>query len=151
MPTIDIPDKMCIKCGSTRWRVNPNTGYKRCTDCSNTNSRKNYKKDSHKNKYYKNIDKYRALSKKRQKKYRKSSRDKVYTLHKKYMNKQTISLGDLYVKQLLTKHCSCLITNDITPELIEIKRKQLLLKRKIKQHGKEKTTIIGGNIKATSN
>lgn len=133
MPTIDIPDKICIKCGSTRWKVNSNTGYKRCTDCANTNQRKYYKKEYYRDRYHKNIEKHRELARVRQTKHRKSNRSKLYSKHNIYMDIKRKELGDLYIKCLLAKHSKGLSLNDITPELIELKRKQLLLKRKIKE------------------
>lgn len=135
MPTIEIPDKLCIKCGSIRWRVNPTTSFKRCTDCSNANSRKNHKIGSSKAKYHKNIEKYRNISKLSQKKYRDKNKSKLYFLAYQYAIKQKKNLGDLYVKATLTKHSRELCFKDITPELIELKRKQLILTRTIKNHG----------------
>jgi putative salt-induced outer membrane protein YdiY len=136
MPTIDIPDKICIKCSSTRWRVNPNTGYKRCTNCSNANSRKNYKKESCRIKYYKNIEKYREIAKRGTKKYRDANKEKLYSITSKYLKDKASQLGDLYIKSLLTKR-SKLTFREIPQDLIELKRKQLLLTRQIRNNGKK--------------
>ena len=134
MPTIEIPDKICIKCGSIKWKVNPNTGVKNCADCSNANNRKNYKKDFYKDKYHKNIEKYRYNGKIRTKKYRDKNKSKLYVLSNQYGIKQRENLGDLYVKATLTRHCKELFFKDVPQELIELKRKQLLLIRTIRNN-----------------
>lgn len=145
MPTVDIPDKRCIKCGSIRWKINPNTGYKRCTDCANANQRKNYKKESNTIKYYNNPELYKKISRKSQKKYREANRSTCYYKSKEYSTRQREILGDLYIKSILTKHSTNLTFSDVTPELIELKRKQLLLKRQIKNNGKIQKTISSGS------
>lgn len=133
MPTIDIPDKMCIKCGFIKWRISK-IGRKACVNCSNANARKNHKKGSYKIKYDKNPELYRNLYKKRSKKYKELNKSILYTKNKDYLAKQREQLGDLYIKHILTKHCDSLTFLDIPQELIEIKRKQLLLTRQINNH-----------------
>lgn len=65
--------------------------------------------------------------------------------------KYASELTDAYIKKMITSKSDILFAKDVTPELIELKRKQLLLTRKIKQHGKKKATTISGGIKSHSN
>lgn len=133
MPTVEIPSKICKKCGSIRWRVHSVTGKSRCTDCANALNRKNYKPGSFKIKYDKNPAKYRALSRQRTQKYRLKNKEKCYKESKLYLDNQAINLGDLYIKHLLTKHSfDCFSNADIPQDLIDLKRKQLSLKRQLK-------------------
>ena len=46
--------------------------------------------------------------------------------------KHTISLSDSYIKNVLVSHSKELSRKDVTQELIDMKRKELTLKRKIK-------------------
>jgi hypothetical protein len=47
-------------------------------------------------------------------------------------------LSDAYIKRMITQHKSFLSYKDVPQDLVELKRKQLLLKRKIKNNGKKK-------------
>jgi len=46
------------------------------------------------------------------------------------------NLKDSYMRSLLSRNCEDITYSDSTPELIELKRKQLQLTRQIKAHGK---------------
>jgi hypothetical protein len=60
------------------------------------------------------------------------NKDKYAAIQKVYANKQRTELGDTYVKQRITSSFR-LGVKEITPQLIEVKRKQLELIRTIKQ------------------
>jgi hypothetical protein len=51
--------------------------------------------------------------------------------------KYALELTDAHVRKIITNKSGGLLAKDIPQELIELKRKQLLLKRKIKNNGKE--------------
>jgi hypothetical protein len=136
MPTVIIPDKICIKCGSNKWRINLKTGYKRCTDCANTNARKNYKKEAYKNKVLKNPELYRKISRESQKRYKNAShrKEELYQKNKLYHADQRKKLSTFYIKNILSKHDKILKYSEIPQDLIELKRKQILLTRQIRNH-----------------
>jgi|APGre2960657404_1045060.scaffolds.fasta_scaffold55646_2 hypothetical protein len=144
MPTIDIPDKICPHCGGIRWNRPPSKNKYTCVV---------WLQEQHKSYYQKNADKVKARTRRNEIKYyadpvmkqrltarinkwRKEHPDKV----KKYKNKSDDrirhSLADEYVKRLIVQRTT-LKYGDIGQELIEIKRKQLTLKRKIKNNDKE--------------
>jgi hypothetical protein len=162
MPTVDIPDKICPHCGGTRWflyyRKYKDTVYTKYT-CSLRQKQniENWKKAnpqaykaSMKKSKEKNKHKHREKEKIRAKAYYAKNRDKVinrskqwkennlevYKKHRKKIDKEaSLILSDRYIKSLICDDRS-IEYGEITPELIELKRKQLLLKRKIKQHAK---------------
>jgi len=152
MPTIDIPDKICSHCGGTLW-YNSNTRptlicilYKREQEKKlRTNNIESYRETRKKN-YHSKLDKTSYYE--YNKKYRLKHPDKVIGWYAKYnssekfrltikRNKknQKIDLQNCYVKWLLTKNNDLLFAKDINLELVDLKRKQLLLKRKSKQNG----------------
>lgn len=108
MPTIDIPDKICPHCGGTKWFKFIQGKYTKY-DCS--------------------IKKEQRLIN-----FKKLNPNK-YKLYKKKTDRQkSIRLTNSYIKEILIQYAD-LSFNDIPQELIELKRKQLLLKRKIKNNG----------------
>lgn len=152
MPTIDIHDKICNKCDTRKsiacFKYRPDRGYhySQCKDCMNECRRISYNE---------NIEHYRDYKKKwkdkvgRKKVYqdnykfyllwRKNNPDKYNKIANKIYKKQIDNLSDNYLKDLISD-CgrSGLKPNEITQELIQIHRKQLLLKRKIRNNDKEK-------------
>jgi hypothetical protein len=60
------------------------------------------------------------------------NKDKYAAIQKVYAHKQRVELGDVYVKRRIVSSFKFGV-NNVTPELIEIKRKQLELIRTIKQ------------------
>lgn len=80
---------------------------------------KKYNHSKAKKKYYRNnILKYKEYHKEYQKEYQKE-KSKI--------------LSDYYIKRTLLIHDKMLSSKNITPELIELKRKQLILKRNVKK------------------
>lgn len=82
--------------------------------------------------YYKNnkesVDTYT-------KKWREENKNKVKEYSLRNMKRQISEITDYYAKRLLMES-SDLKSEDIPKNLVEIQRKQLLLKRQIKAHGK---------------
>jgi hypothetical protein len=164
MPTIDIPDKICSHCGGTKWyhriysRVSKVTGKPyECYECRNCNIKhsKNWAlnninklKEIKKKSYlkYKDNDLKRKRNAENAKRYRKCVKDtpeykeriKKYSVKSFQILKN--SLSDRYIKDKLIYESGqkVLDRNDIPQELIEIKRKQLLLTRQIKNNVKNK-------------
>lgn len=83
-------------------------------------SRKNYRK---------NPDAY----KKRADQWRKNNTEKALAMDKRTRNRNRERLNDNYLKRLLIKDTLGLSYQDVTPELIELKRKQLKIYRDVKQ------------------
>lgn len=108
MPKIDIPDKVCPHCGGTRWYMFNQDDYIKYY-C--------YKKrtDAHKKFLRENPEKHKT--------YRRSSGVQ-----------KSKKLTDTYLKERIVYNTD-LSFKDIPQELIELKRKQLLLTRQIKAHG----------------
>ena len=69
------------------------------------------------------------------KKYRELNPERVVQWKKNQKNRYIETLSDIYIKELITQRTG-LLFNDVPQELIELKRKQLLLKRQI--NGKKK-------------
>jgi hypothetical protein len=150
MPTIDIPDKVCNKCkikkliDCFKYRPRRNNYYSQCKDCMNDYRRINYNQ---------NIEHYREYKKKWKDKigrhqiyinnnkftleWRKNNPKRYRELCNKIYKKYIDNLSDTYLRDLISD-CSRsgLKPNEIPQELIELKRKQLLLTRKLKQNDK---------------
>jgi hypothetical protein len=155
MPTIDIPDKICPHCGGTKWyKFNVKTKssreivYRCVKRVLDTNKKSNRDSISAK----KALDKYRKTDKFKlvQNAYYISNKEKIIERTKEWRSKNKTrynksvnnskkiygdNLTDYYIKQLLTKRQPELSYSDIPQELIDLKRKELLLKRKIKNNG----------------
>jgi hypothetical protein len=135
MPTIDIPDRICPHCGGTRWKIEYEkrpywirTRY-RCAKKSNERSKNWHLKNPEKSK-----ELYRLVTKRKTEseffktdKYKTSQRLRYY--------KDRDNLTDRFLKHRIA-HKSILSQADIPQELVEIKRKQLLLTRQIKNNVK---------------
>ena len=135
MPTINIPDKMCPCCGGTKWRIERCSGiYKdrfryRCSNNAIKRSKKYY---------YSNIEKSRESSKIRNSKRERTSEIREYEKLKR--KEYTVSLTNTYIKRVLynsiKRYCKNVNFDDIKKELIDIKRDELLLNKKIKHYVK---------------
>jgi hypothetical protein len=126
MPTIDIPDKICFHCGGTKWYQYParNKLYYRCFyKRKDTNQ---IHKEKHRIKTGKEIAYKRRVD-------RKINNNYFIQQEKKVRD----TLPDHYVKNILSRKHTGLKSKDIPQDLIELKRKQLTLTRKIKNNGKD--------------
>jgi hypothetical protein len=141
MPTVDIPDKVCPHCGGTKWKIEREQRSKwlriryRCAKKGDERAKKWVAKNPEKVREY-NL---RNLKKKRDSGYYKSDKLKEYARLKS--KRESDTLADNFVLKCLTlkpkgKYTPRLKRLDITPELMELKRKELLLTRQIKAHGK---------------
>jgi len=156
MPTIDIPDKICPHCGGTRWYQKMRNGYiinycnnKRIEATKRYEKNHPEKKTERRHKYYlkhkekelsrsikwqkDNPEKYKPVREKANLKYRisKKGKSKIYKRDKSYRE----SITDAYIKRLAIQK-SNLSYSDVPQELIELKRKQLLLIRQIRNNDK---------------
>lgn len=131
--------KKCSKCGD--WKelgefFKGNDKYNLCYICklcagiyseANKDKRKAYLK-ANKDKIKANQKAYYESHKDKRKAYHKSHKDEIKAKNRIYHQMICIKLGDVYIKRILTVNCS-LCHNDIPPELIELKRKHIELKR----------------------
>jgi hypothetical protein len=135
MPTVDIPDKICPHCGGTKWKIE----YEKRPYWIRTRYRCAKKSQERLDKWQlKNPEKLLEYSRrgskvKTLKSYWKSEAYRGKQNKRYYINKE--NLTDRHIKHLLA-HESELSQSDIPQELIEIKRKQLILKRKLKNNAK---------------
>lgn len=164
MPTIDILNKICPHCGGTKWFLIYQTYKDKVYTIYNCRLKvdERNKKWNDKNKekrcliYKRSRDKvkhtqdYIAKNRKRAAEYYKKYPEKVYAHSKinRIKNPEKYNLysklkkmkyvetaADPYIKSLICQDNN-LSYKDVPQELIKIKRKQLLLKRKIKNNGK---------------
>ncbi len=158
MPTIEIPDKICPHCGGNKWITKKSkNGKYRVTSCflkayeygvaykATEHGRQivnNYAKTEaakkHKKKYLSKepAKLLRAASlKKSTAKYKVNNPEKIKELKKRYSKKSRERLINSIVKSYLANNNSGLKYSDIPQELIELKRKQLLLTRTIRNNG----------------
>ena len=157
MATIDIPDRMCSHCGGTRWDVNVLKNKYYCSkrrleqdairrknnpahfNTLSTNHRKNNpdscKKSAAKS-YIKNKAKRLAYHKQHTSK--PDIRDRINFNSRKNIEKLT----DHIVKNMIRHQFNnkSIKACDISEELIELKRKQIILTRKIRNHEKDKNS-----------
>jgi hypothetical protein len=157
MPTIDIPDKICSHCGGTRWYVYVNKeGYTihSCWD-KITKRRQAWRQTPQGKLFINTYFKTEAGKKHREKYLSKPSTIKLRAelSKQKYHRDMATNPEKVRVRKVkankqlrdkltdgMVKHCiirsyseSKLRHSDIPEELIEVKRKQLLLKRSLKQ------------------
>lgn len=109
MPTIDIPDKICSHCGGTKWYI--------------------FTQDSRTKKVC------YVLKREGWIKFHKSNPDKHRTYRKSGYKQKSNKLTNTYLKELIISN-SDLSFSDVPQDLIELKRKQLTLKRQIWQEAK---------------
>ena len=80
--------------------------------------------------------------KEKQKEYRQANKKKLKEKMKKYRQGDRDKLVDSYIKSIINKQTNGMLkAKDIPQELIELKRNNLILKRKIKDNGKEATNL----------
>ena len=136
MPTIDIPDKICPHCGGTKWNLMTDKYTKKDGTISVSISYLCHKKryDREKKTRAKNPEKYRNINNKASSKRRKTEEFKQW--NSVYQKKLVANVYPLYLARLIVKYTDDLNWRDIPQELIEIKRKELLLTRQLKNNGK---------------
>ena len=136
MPTIDIPDKICPHCGGTRWKIKTDKYTKKDGSISLSTwylcHKKNY--DYSKITKAKNPEKYRNINNKASSKRRKTEEFKQW--NSVYQKKLVANNYPLYLARLIVKYSDELNSKDVPQELIDLKRKQLLLTRQIKNYVK---------------
>jgi hypothetical protein len=135
MPTVIIPDRICSHCGGTKWNIEKEKykyGIKIRYRCSvRANERNKRWQLNH-------PDKVLYFSKKRaeiqrKSEYWKSEKYKKQQIFRYYKDRDQVT--DRFVKHRLA-HDGLLSQSDIPQELIELKRKQILLTRTIRNNGK---------------
>jgi hypothetical protein len=128
MPTIDIPGKICTHCGGTKWKIE----YEKRPYWIRTRYRCAKQAQERCNRWaLKNPEKLKEIYKNQKKDYKTSSYRKKQ-LEKYHYNKD--NLTDRFIKHRIA-HMNELSQSDIPQELIELKRKQLLLIRQNKNNG----------------
>jgi hypothetical protein len=161
MPTVDIPDKICPHCGGTKWflvyqkyKDKVYTIYNCRTKRDESNKKWNSENREARNLIHKrskdkvkHTEDYIKKNRKRASVYYQNNPDKVktnsknarlknpdkYNQYVKLAKKRYVKdLSDIYIKELICYKTE-ISRKNIPQELIEIKRKQLLLKRKLKQ------------------
>lgn len=143
MPTINIPDKVCPHCNGTIWYLKKilKKGKPLVVHyCNNkridTENRRRIINREKMNIYYKKWHENNpGKASEATKKYMSKNKDKVNT----YVKKKRKDLSDYvvkeYVAQLINRQMGSKIVKvaDIPQEIVDTKRKQILLKRQIKQ------------------
>jgi rRNA maturation protein Nop10 len=148
MPTIDIPGKICPHCGGTRWKTenrkkptkaNPEKRIIRYRCAEKSAEREKRWRDN-------NLDKiqeyWRICSREKNKERTESGYWMTPKMRERYRIKakrDSDTLPDHFVRNIIvqvnnsTKSNIKLTSSDIPQKLIDIKRKQLLLTRQLKQ------------------
>jgi hypothetical protein len=151
MPVINIPEKVCPHCGDTKWynfNVKNKTSNSIVYRCAKRVLDTNRKSKRNPLNAKKALDKYRQTEKfksvqslyysnnkekiiKRSKDWKSKNKDRynesIYKSKKSYSK----NLTDYYIKNLLVKREPHLKADDISQDLIDMKRTQLLLMRQI--------------------
>ena len=161
MATLIIPDKICSHCGGNNWRIwdvkrkyHVYTKYK-CVLKDKEAQKKwrenNYEKyrysikvsrEKNKHKYVEKEKLYlknyylknKDIKDKQSAEWRKNNPELYKKMIQKCNKKGCVNLKDRYIKLLLCDD-KTIKRSDITPELIELKRKQVLLFRTIRNNG----------------
>jgi len=154
MPRMNIPDKICRKCGSTDWffrfdRLKNSTVYG-CVPCkyridkswrqgnlevSRAICKRSKDKVKHTEEYkHKNVQK--AM------KWNKNNPERHKEHHKKTRENYVKNLSDYYVKCMIVNSSSSdrISYSDVSLDMVEIKRKHALLRRQIKNHANSRNT-----------
>jgi hypothetical protein len=165
MPTIDIPDKICPHCGGITYKVQYQGKYTshRCIVLEKETKKQYREANKEKLKEVSKLNYYNSLRYKQTEQRRLEFLNKTYStcsickktkdvskfkkvskccldkrcnscISKARYTRTTRELRDTYVKMCIVQD-SDLKHGDVPQELIEIKRKQLLLIRKIKNNG----------------
>lgn len=140
MATIEIPDKVCSHCGGTRWR----TEYKklakgnrvliyRCAVSAIERSNK-WKRNNPENVREHNIT---SCRKRRQNGYYKTPKERERSRLRSVREAAELCDNYIYKTIFASPDLKDISRSDIPKEVIEIKRKQLLLTRQIKNNGKD--------------
>lgn len=141
MPKMNVPNKVCKHCGGTVWYVcykNDGTPNYNCY-VRRLETIKIWRTTTEAGKLYKAASRKLPSHKAAMKKYFKQPEilAKKNAIAKRATEKSKLELGDAYVKCRIKGDAKGALKGiDIPPELIELKRKQLLLTRKIKSNGK---------------
>ena len=161
MATLIIPDKICSHCGGNNWIVWDikrkdfiSTNY-RCV-LKDKEAQKKWRENNYEKYRYsikvsreKNIHKYLEKEKilkrnyylknkdifiKQAAEWQKNNIELSKKSARKCRMKSCVNLGDTYVKLMVCHHDKFIKYSDVTPELIELKRKQLILTRIIRNN-----------------
>ena len=131
MPTVIISDKICSHCRGTKWKFDPKKNTYVCSKKA-TESVMKWKKNNQEkwNNYQKEFEKTHKVSY-----YRKNQL-------KNYSKSRVALLTDAYIKDRLYSELNKQFTfSEIPQDLIELKKKQLLLIRELRNHEKNKDSI----------
>jgi predicted metalloprotease len=164
MPTVIIPDKICSHCGGNKWSMkkakNGNLHIRTCFNKLSEN-RKAWRA-SEKGKLFINTYFKTEAGKKHREKYcskdstrklrarlavNQYAKDKANNPEKVRENKRISSkksverLVDSVIKRYIAREYNDINYSDVPQDLIELKRKQLLLIRQIKNHESKKENI----------
>jgi hypothetical protein len=161
MSTLIIPDKICSHCGGNNWRVWNikhkdfiSTNY-RCV-LKDKEAQKKWRENNYEKYRYsikvsreKNIHKYLEKEKilkrnyylknkdffiKQSAKWQKNNIESYKKSARKCRMRSCVNLEDTYIKLMVCHHDKFIKYSDVTPELIELKRKQLILTRIIRNN-----------------
>lgn len=139
MPTIDIPDKICPHCGGIRWTSEYKTlasGEKvlryRCSVRAVERSNK-WKLNNPDNVREHNI---KSCKKRRANGYYKTPKEQERSRLRAKRERDVLNNNYVYRRILTDPEMKEISRTDIPQELIEMKRKELLLTRQIKNNGK---------------
>lgn len=154
MPTIDVPDKICPHCGGTKWyfhggyirtcfiKLSERRKAWRATDNGKAFMSSYHKTEAgkkHKEKYLNKESTVKLRAELAIKKYyrdKANNPDKLREYKKVNAAKSILKLTDSVIKRYIARDYSGIDYSDVPQELIELKRKQVLLTRKIKDYGK---------------
>lgn len=135
MATIDIPDRICPHCGGTKWIVwqEKYKGYirnkKRCAKKAYDNTKKWL--DNHPNKPKEYINK--LLAHRKEIGYYKTPESRESERLKKRKETDVLSNNYIYRIILISPDMKSMKRSDIPQDLIDLKRKQLLLTRQLRK------------------
>jgi hypothetical protein len=152
MPRMNIPDKICRKCGSTDWffrfdRLKNSTVYG-CVPCkykadkswrqSNPEATKAICKRTRDK--VRHTEEYKHKNVQRAMLWNKNNFERHKEHHKKTRDNYVKNLSDYYVKSMIVNSSDGIDYSDISLDMIEIKRKHALLRRQIKNHANSRNT-----------
>ena len=155
MPTVNIPDKICPHCGGTKWYFYagyPRTCFNklserqkawRATDKGKEFTNSYYKTEAGKKHRDKYLNKESTMKLRaelaRQKYYRDKAinPDKVRASRKVKAAKERSKLTDSVVKRYAARDYNGISYSEVTPELIELTRTNILLKRVLRNEKRQ--------------